>query len=379
MSRRKPDRRTLEAQLSDAIAARNAVEAGIEDVELLHHLGQAYGCFAPRKLDRANALYEQALQLIWRHEGEASVRAMPILASWLDCARARRSPLGDAEQAMLDRSIQAMRRRAEALLRDVEPRILSGDPESRPLYPVAYTLLYVMGEEQRALRLLHTTTPGLPLAAAQPTLTPLQSEWRVASFSAERGFGRVRSDDTGEEARFDVEVWWPGDPVVCRAMQDSEQRRHLLLPRVGEPVDVEWAISRRGDRVPSAVRRLEQAVEVGVRLPFRAWFARLAAQVPALGGWNDARWQDFDVLDLSEAIDSDESHPPEAHMAVLATVRESIADAPAGDLAWLSLDEAPGAIAVEATWGDGQVFLLLPDTLVQRLVAQGLIVPVAAE
>jgi hypothetical protein len=196
----------------------------------------------------------------------------------------------------------------------------------------------------------------------------MQSEWRIASFSAERGFGQVRSDETGEDARFDVEVWWPGDPVVCRAMQDSEQRRHLLLPRVGEPVDVEWAISRRGDRVPGAVRRLEQAVEIGVRLPFRAWFARLAAQVPALGGWNDARWQD-----------SDESRPPEAHMAVLATVRESIADAPAGELAWLSLDEAPGAIAVEAAWGDGQVFVLLPAVLVQRLVDEGLVVPVADE
>lgn len=371
MSRRKPDRRTLEAQLADALTSRNAAEPGIEDVELLHQLGQAYGCFAPRKLDRANALYEQALQLIWRHEGDASLRAMPILASWLDCARARHSRLDDAEQAMLDRSVAVMRRRAEALLRDVEPRILGGDPESRPLYPVAYSLLYVMGEEQRALRLLHTTTPSLPSATAQPP----QSEWRVASFSAERGFGRVRSDETGEDARFDVEVWWPGDPAVCRALQDSEQRRHLLLPRVGEPVDVEWAISRRGDRVPGAVRRLEQPVEVGVQLTFRAWFARLAAQVPALGGWSDARWQDFDVMDLSEAIDSDEPRPPEAHMAVLATVRESIADAPAGELAWLSLDEAPGAIAVEAAWGDGQVFLLLPATLVQRLVTEGLIVP----
>lgn len=161
-------------------------------------------------------------------------------------------------------------------------------------------------------------------------------------------------------------------------MQDSEHRRHLLLPRVGEPVDVEWTISRRGDRVPGAVRRLEPAVEVGVRLPFRAWFARLAAQIPALGAWTDARWHDFDVIDLSEAIDSDESHPPEAHMAVLAALRESIADAPAGDLAWLSLDAAPDAIAVEATWGDGQVFLSLPADLVQRLVGQGLIVPVAA-
>jgi hypothetical protein len=207
----------------------------------------------------------------------------------------------------------------------------------------------------------------------------MQSEWRIASFSAEQGFGRVRSDDTGEEARFDVEVWWPGDPEVCRAMQDSEQRRHLLLPRVGEAVDVEWTISRRGDRVPGAVRRLEPVVEVAVRLTFRAWFARLAAQVPALGRWTDARWQDFDVMDLSEAIDSDESHPPEAHMAVLATVRESIADAPAGELAWLSLEDAPGAIAVEAACGDGQVFLLLPAALVQRLVGEGLIVPVAGE
>ncbi len=159
MSRRKPDRRALEEELSAALAARGASDPGVEEIELLHRLGEAYGCYAPRKLERANELYEQALRLLWDAEGETSLRAMPLLASWIDCAHARRERLGGAERAMLDRAMQAMRSKAEALLDDAEPKILAREPGSRLLFSGAYTLLQRMGEEGRALALLHATTP----------------------------------------------------------------------------------------------------------------------------------------------------------------------------------------------------------------------------
>ncbi len=59
-------------------------------------------------------------------------------------------------------------------------------------------------------------------------------------------------------------------------------------------------------------------------------------------------------------------------MAVLALVRASIEDtSPDADLAWLSLDDAPGAIAVEASYGDGRVFLTLPRIRFRGCQAQG--------
>jgi hypothetical protein len=160
MSRRKPDRRALEDELSRALAARGAREPGIEELDLLHRLGEAYGCFAPRKLERASELYERALRILWQAEGEGSLRAMPLLASWLDCARARREALAGPERAMLERAIGVMRGRAEALLTLAEPEILAGAPGSRLLFSGAYTLLYKLGEERRALALLHATTPN---------------------------------------------------------------------------------------------------------------------------------------------------------------------------------------------------------------------------
>lgn len=160
MSRRKPDRRALEEELSAALAARDASEPGLEELDLLHRLGEACGCYAPRRLDRASELYEQALRVLWQAEGEGSLRAMPLLASWLDCAHARRNHLSGAEQAMLDRSIGVMRRKAEALLAQAEPLILGGAPGSRLLFSGAYTLLQRLGQEGRALALLHATTPN---------------------------------------------------------------------------------------------------------------------------------------------------------------------------------------------------------------------------
>lgn len=160
MSPRKPDRRALEGRLRAAFVARGASGPGPPEVELLHQLGEAYGCHAPRDLERASALYEEALRILWEAEGQGAHRAMPILASWIDCAHARRLRLSGPQQAMLDRSTQAMRQRAEMLLSEAEPRILAGEPGSRSLFAGAYTLLQRMGEERRALKLLHATTPG---------------------------------------------------------------------------------------------------------------------------------------------------------------------------------------------------------------------------
>jgi hypothetical protein len=156
MARRKPDRRALEGQLQASFTARGESAPGAPEVDLLHQLGQAYGCWSPRNLDRASTLYEQALALLWAAEGDRTPRGMAILASWLDCARARRETHGDA----IDAEIGVMRARAEAALAEVEPRILALEPGYQALYPGAYTLLGRLGEEQRALRLLHAVSPG---------------------------------------------------------------------------------------------------------------------------------------------------------------------------------------------------------------------------
>lgn len=160
MTRRKPDRRALDGQLRARIAARGESVASLADVELVHQLGEAWGCYAPRDLDRACALYEQALELLWQAEGDASLRAMPILASWLDCARARRAGLSGAQQAMCDRSIEVMRRRAEPLVDAAESKILAGESGSEALFAGAYVLLQRLEQESRALRLLHATSPS---------------------------------------------------------------------------------------------------------------------------------------------------------------------------------------------------------------------------
>ncbi|HSO35105.1 MAG TPA: hypothetical protein VLT33_21405 [Labilithrix sp.] len=160
MAHSKPDRRALEAQLRAAFTSRGESAPGLAEVELVHRLGEAYGCYAPRQLDRASTLYEEGMRILWDAEGEASPRAIPLLASWLDCARVRRQRLSGPERVMLDKSIHAMRRRAEALLSDAEPRIRAGEPGSRALFADAHTLLQRMGEEQRALSLLHATSPN---------------------------------------------------------------------------------------------------------------------------------------------------------------------------------------------------------------------------
>lgn len=160
MARRKPDRAELEDRLRAAYSARGAATPGVEELDLLHQLGEAYGCFSPRRLEKARELYEQALRVLWDADGAESLRAMPILASWLDCARVQRQRLSPDRQQMLDISITSMRSRAEALLERVEPMILSGHPGASALFSGAYVLLQRLGEERRALELLHATTPN---------------------------------------------------------------------------------------------------------------------------------------------------------------------------------------------------------------------------
>lgn len=158
MARRKPDRRALEAELARALAARGATESSVEDVELLHRLGEAYGCFAPRDLERANELYERALRLLWAAEGDVTPRALSVLASWIDCAHARRERAEGSAAVLIERAIRAMSQRAEASLAEIEPRLLANDPDARAHYSGAYALLCRLGQQSRALALLHAST-----------------------------------------------------------------------------------------------------------------------------------------------------------------------------------------------------------------------------
>ena len=65
-------------------------------------------------------------------------------------------------------------------------------------------------------------------------------DWVIATFAGDRAVGTLASPSAGLEAPFSIEVWWPCEPEVARSLQDSAQRRLLLLPRPGEPVSVEW-------------------------------------------------------------------------------------------------------------------------------------------
>ena len=117
--------------------------------------------------------------------------------------------------------------------------------------------------------------------------------WVVSAFSAETAFGRIRDTDSGREAAFAIEVWVPCDPTTARALDESEHRRHLLLPRVGEPVNVTWRKGYQGVDVPSRVTRTHPVVEMLPQRTFRDWLRAMASHVPLLAQLKASAWEEL--------------------------------------------------------------------------------------
>ncbi len=200
------------------------------------------------------------------------------------------------------------------------------------------------------------------------------ADWAIVSFSSELGLGRIRSA-TGDEVTFPVESWWPCDPVTARRLQDSELRRHLLLPQPGEPVDVEWKISHAGKNVPARVGR-RRALGVPPVVTFAEWLARVGQHVPDVADWSDDEWAAlFGELDIEDTVRSIEPAGPEQHLAVLGWLRENApADFVARRLRWLAIEPRSDLVAVEATNDEGHVRVALPRGTLEALVEDRLIV-----
>jgi hypothetical protein len=205
-------------------------------------------------------------------------------------------------------------------------------------------------------------------------MTP--DDWVIATFAGDRAVGTLTRPSAGLEVPFSLEVWWPCEPEVARSLQDSAQRRELLLPRPGEPVSVEWRRSSQGRDVPARVRRL-RPLPVLPPVSFLAWLERMGEHVPALAGWGPDEWaQLLRELeeDLEDTVHAATPDNPERHLAVLAWLLTHAPPAfAARRLRWLSLTGGPGDVAVEC-WSDVErVFLRLSAEVVARLEAQGLV------
>jgi hypothetical protein len=202
------------------------------------------------------------------------------------------------------------------------------------------------------------------------------ADWAIVSFSLEQGMGRIRSATTGDEVTFAVESWWPCDPVTARRLQDSELRRPLLLPQAGEPVDVEWKVSRAGENVPARVGR-RRAVGVLPLVTFSEWLTRVGRHVPEVADWGDDEWaalfRELDE-DIEDTVRSLEPVGPEQHLAVLGWLREHAPPAfVARRLQWLTIEPRSDLVAVEATNDEGHVRLALPRATVDALVEEKLL------
>ncbi|MBL8917483.1 MAG: hypothetical protein JNJ54_01365 [Myxococcaceae bacterium] len=201
-------------------------------------------------------------------------------------------------------------------------------------------------------------------------------DWVVARFSSDTALGTLQSPGAGREVSFALEQWWPCEPAVARALQDSAQRRRLLLPRPGERVAIEWKRSSTGDDRPARITRLHPLPTLPAA-PFGAWLRQMAEQVPALAAWGPEEWapifRDVDG-DLEDAVYAQLADNPERHLAILAWLVSRAPPAVAERrLGWLSLTAEPGAVAVECWGGFDRVFLRLPRELVARLGARGLV------
>jgi hypothetical protein len=171
------------------------------------------------------------------------------------------------------------------------------------------------------------------------------SEWRITAFSEQHAMGKV-ADADGVERSFPIEAWVPCDPANAVQLSLSDAHRHLLIPRVGEPVDVEL----RGERIVRVTRR--QPIELATAI-FAEWFAKLCAIVPAMTGWNAGTWQAIEgeldeVPDLDEIRNDPAPSRLEYWWLLFAWIRDHGrgGDETIRRLGWLHLEPAPSCIAI---------------------------------
>lgn len=205
--------------------------------------------------------------------------------------------------------------------------------------------------------------------------------WRIASFEAERAVGVVRERDSGREASFSVEAWVPCDAETAHGLQDSDERRHLLLPQQGEPVDVEWKRGWRGDDVVARVTRATPLERVLPTRTFRAWLAEVGRVVPEVADWTDDEWNPVyaaaDVADgdYEATVSSSQPWHAEAHLGLLAWTRANVLhEVVTRRLGWVRLEPNPGCHRVEAWGAPGDVWLALRPDQVDALVRARLVI-----
>jgi len=203
-------------------------------------------------------------------------------------------------------------------------------------------------------------------------------DWVIDTFAVERAVGKMRSPSTDSEVAFSFEAWWPCEPAMAQAAQDSDQRRHLLLPQPGEPVAVEWKTSWRGDEIPSRVRRQRPLVTILPRMPFAEWLQQMGQHIPALSGLGADEWSRlFPRLDddIDDSVFSAEPGDPEQHLGLLAwLVEHAPADFVALRLPWLANTASSGATALESRGEASRAFALVSPQVLERLVADQLVI-----
>lgn len=201
-------------------------------------------------------------------------------------------------------------------------------------------------------------------------------DWVIASFVAEKATGTIASASTGRRVDFPLETWWPCEPTIAHELQDSDQRRHLLMPQPGEPVAVEWKRSWQGTEVPGRVAR-RRALVLPTPLVFIDWLQRLAAVIQPLEGIDSdelraaVRHLDGDVDDT---VFSPTPESPELHLGLLAWLAENGPGTfVATRLGWLTTSPELDTTKLECSGGHSEVFVRLPKATIDALAREQLI------
>ena len=194
------------------------------------------------------------------------------------------------------------------------------------------------------------------------------STWRITEFSEQKAAGRV-AEPGGDERPFSIEAWLPCDPALAVELSMSDAYRSLLLPRVGEAVDVEL----RGPRAVRVIRR--EKIDIPTA-SFREWFATLCSIVPAMAGWSAGTWQAIeseldDIHDLDETRNDPRPSRLEHWWLLLAWMREHGRGGTETTrrLGWLHLEPAPSCIAIATDEDPVFVDATLANQLVLARVA----------
>jgi len=126
----------------------------------------------------------------------------------------------------------------------------------------------------------------------------MPTEWTVASFSHEQGFGTL-AHASGEQVQFGIEAWQLG-------FEPTEKEKYMsgpgspLLPHVGEPVTVEWKQSRLGKNVPKLVQPTGRARAVRKTHTLGDWMKAMRQHAHLFAGVTPAA-----LLKVMAAVDED--------------------------------------------------------------------------